>query len=92
MMVLRGNTFCVALFSGIWGLERLTLTLFNLCVANFLTTIAQSTRVAMMGTIYIVVQVSNPVLLTILTYCNVMKICAFLNCLSRIITVYLIMI
>ena len=49
MMGLRGNTFCVALFSGIRGLERLLLTLFNLCVANFLTTIAQSTRVAMMG-------------------------------------------
>ena len=69
MMNLRGNTFCVVLFSGILGLERLSLTLFNLCVANFLTTIAQSTRVAMMGTIYIVVQVSIPVLLTILTYC-----------------------
>ncbi|KAL5250471.1 hypothetical protein ACHWQZ_G016265 [Mnemiopsis leidyi] len=61
----RGNTFCIALFSGIWGLERLSLTLFHLCVANFLTTIAQSTRVAMMGTIYIVVQTIPLVVLSL---------------------------
>ena len=47
----------IGLFSTIWGLERFSLTLFNLCMATFLTKIGEGSGLVIIGLVYLVVQV-----------------------------------
>ena len=55
--MVAGSVKTLGLFSLVWGLERFNLTLSNLCIVAFLTNLSKTIQMAVLGSVYMVIQV-----------------------------------
>ena len=57
--MVAGSVKTLTLFTLVWGLERFTLTLSNICMVAFLTNLSKTIHMAVIGSIYMVIQVKS---------------------------------